>query len=112
MKCGNLFLKIRIQTTSLTLFIYIFLNTFEDSFPIQNKSIGRIKNDWITQGIKISFKHIYIYSRSSNDPHMRAYCIKYCKILSIVIKEAKRQHHYRLIAKLGNQTKNLEYYKT
>jgi hypothetical protein len=42
---------------------------------------------------------MYIYIRSSNNPHMRAYYIKYCKILYRVIKEAKRQHYCRLIAK-------------
>jgi hypothetical protein len=31
--------------------------------------------------------------------------MKYCKILSRVIKEAKRQHCYRLMVKLDNQTK-------
>jgi hypothetical protein len=35
---------------------------------------------------------------------MRVYYIKYCKILSS-IKEAKKQHYYRLIAKLDNQIK-------
>jgi hypothetical protein len=36
---------------------------------------------------------------------MRAYYIKYCKILSRVIKEAKRQHYCRPIAKSDNQIK-------
>jgi hypothetical protein len=36
---------------------------------------------------------------------MRAYYIVYCKILSRVIKEAKRQHYCRLIAKSDNQIK-------
>jgi hypothetical protein len=40
--------KIRIQITS---FVYI-LNIFEVSFPIQNKSVGRIKNNWIMKGKK------------------------------------------------------------
>jgi hypothetical protein len=56
-------------------FLHIFRNIFETSFHIQNKSVGTIKNDWITQGIKISCKHkrsLYIYNRSGNNPHMRA----------------------------------------
>jgi hypothetical protein len=36
---------------------------------------------------------------------MRAYYIKYCKILSTVIKEARRQHYCRLIAKSDNLIK-------
>jgi hypothetical protein len=46
-------------------FFYTFLNIFEASFPINYKSLGKIKNDWITQGIKVSCKHkrsLYIYS--------------------------------------------------
>jgi hypothetical protein len=49
-------------------------------------------------------KGVCIYSRNSNNPHMRAYYIKYCKILRRVIKEAKRQRQrQRLIAKSDNQ---------
>jgi hypothetical protein len=36
---------------------------------------------------------------------MRANYIKYCKIMSRVIKEAKRQYSCRLIAKSDNQIK-------
>jgi hypothetical protein len=36
---------------------------------------------------------------------MRAHYNKYCKTLSRVIKEAKRQHYYRLIEKAGNKIK-------
>jgi hypothetical protein len=89
-------------------FLHIFINTFEASFPIQNKIVGRLKNDWIMQGIKISRKHkgsLYICSKSSNNPHMWAFYIKYCTILSRVIEEAKRQHYCRLIAKSDNQIK-------
>jgi hypothetical protein len=71
-------------------FFYTFRNIFEASFPIKYKNVGKIKNDWITQGIKISYKckrRLYIYSRNSN---ARAFYIKYCKILNNVIKEAKK----------------------
>jgi hypothetical protein len=36
---------------------------------------------------------------------MTAYYIKYCKILSRDMKEAKRQHYCRLIAKSDNEIK-------
>jgi hypothetical protein len=45
-------------------FLYTFLKIYEASFPVQNKSVGKTKNDWITQGIKISLRHkgsVYIY---------------------------------------------------
>jgi hypothetical protein len=52
-------------------------------------------------------RHLSVDSRSSNSPYMRAYYIKYCNILSRDIKEAKRQHYCRLIAKSNNQIKQL-----
>jgi hypothetical protein len=36
---------------------------------------------------------------------MREYYVKYCKILSRIIKAAKRKHYCRLIAKSDNQKK-------
>lgn len=90
-------------------FLHIFLNTFIVSFHIQNRSVRRIKKNWIAQGINMSRKHkrsLYMYSRSSNVLRIRAYIIEYCKILSrIIIKEAKRQHYCSFTAKLDNQTK-------
>jgi hypothetical protein len=67
------------------------------------------KNHWITQGIKISCKPkrcLYTYSTNCNDPNTRVFFIKYCKILNNVIKEAKKQHYSRLIAKSDNKIKN------
>jgi hypothetical protein len=72
-------------------FLYTFLNIFEASFPITYKSIRKINNDWMTKGIKISCKRkrsLYINSRNSNDPNIKAFYIKYYKILNNVIKEA------------------------
>ena len=46
---------------------------------------------------------------------MRAYYIRYCKILSRVTKEAKRQHYCRPIAESDNQiktTKNIIKHET
>jgi hypothetical protein len=70
--------------------------------------MGRLKNDWITQGIKISCKRkrtLYVNSRNSEDPNTRVFYIKYCKILKSVIKEAKKQYYSRLIAKSDNKIK-------
>jgi hypothetical protein len=54
----------------------MFLKIFEASFPVQNESLGKTTNDWITQGFKISGRHkrsLYILNRRSNNPHMRAH---------------------------------------
>jgi hypothetical protein len=53
---------------------------------------SHLKNDWITQGIKISCKHkrnLYIHRRNNNDKNKKAFYIKCCKILNNAIKEAK-----------------------
>jgi regulatory protein YycH of two-component signal transduction system YycFG len=86
----------------------MFLKIFEVNFSVQNESLEKASNDRITQGIKISYRHkrsLYIINRRSNNPHMRAHYNKYCKILSKVIKEAKRQHFCRLIEKADNKIK-------
>jgi hypothetical protein len=59
------------------------------------KVYAKYKVNWITQEIKISCKHKrspYIYSRNSKEPIIKAFHIKYCKILNKVIKEAKTHH--------------------
>jgi hypothetical protein len=79
-----------------------FLNIFEANFSIKYKCIHRNKNGWITQGIKVSCEHkrrLCIHSRDSNDAVIKAFYIKYCKILNKVIQQAKRQHYNRPIAK-------------
>jgi hypothetical protein len=66
------------------------------------------KNDWITQGIKISCKRkrsLCTLTKNRNDPKTKAYYIKYCKIFKKVIKEAKKQFYDRLIAKSDNTIK-------
>jgi len=66
------------------------------------------KNEWITQGIKISCKHkrsLHAFPKNSNDPKTKMHYIKYCKILRKFIKEAKKQHYFRLIAKSDNKIK-------
>jgi hypothetical protein len=46
-----------------------------------------------------------MYSRNSNDPNIRAFYIKYCKIMNNVIKEVIKQHYSRLITKSDNKIK-------
>jgi hypothetical protein len=53
----------------------------------------------------VDIKRGYICSRDNNDAVVKAFYIKYCKILNKVIQQAKRQHYNRLIAKSDNQVK-------
>jgi ribosomal protein L33 len=89
-------------------FLRTFLNIFEGSFPVNYRRTYKEKNDWITQGIKISCKHkrsLYTFTKNSKDPKAKAHYIKYCQILKKVIKEAKKLHYGRLVAKSNNKIK-------
>jgi uncharacterized membrane protein YvbJ len=95
----NLLTKKIIPTISLILFCMFF---FEAIFPLKYGSIGKMKKDWITQGIKISRKCkriLCVYSRNSNDPDSRTFYIKYCKNLNNIMKE----HCSRLLATSDNK---------
>jgi hypothetical protein len=89
-------------------FLNTFLHIFEGSFPVTYRSTKEKKNDWITQGIKISCKRkrsLYTLTKNSNDLKTKAYYMKYCKIPKKVIREAKKQFYDRLIAKCDNKIK-------
>jgi hypothetical protein len=67
-------------------YLHASLNIFEATFPVKYTSINRNKNGWATQGIKISCEHkrrlhTCTHSRDSNDAVIKAFYIKYCKIL-------------------------------
>jgi hypothetical protein len=54
MKHGKLFIyKDNDTNNKFILFLFTFLNIFEASFAIKYKSTGRLKNDWITQGVSV-----------------------------------------------------------
>jgi hypothetical protein len=89
-------------------FLDTCLKIFEASFLIQNKSLGNTRNNWTTQRMKITCRHkksLYVLNRRRNSPHMRAHYNKYCKTLSGIITQAKRQHYFRLIEKADNKIK-------
>jgi len=60
------------------------------------------KNIWITQGIKINCKQ-NSFTKNSNNPKANAYYIKHCEIVRKDIKESKKQHYSRIIAKSSNK---------
>ena len=88
-------------------FLCSFLSIFQASFSVKYNSM-KDKNDQITQEIKISSKHkrnLYVLTKNSNDPKAKVHFIKYCKIVRNVIKEAKKKHYIRRIAKSNNRIK-------
>jgi hypothetical protein len=69
------------------------LKIFEATFSVKYKII-KDKSYWITQGIKVSYKHkrsLYAFSKNNNDPKAKVHYIKCCKILRKVITEDKKQ---------------------
>jgi hypothetical protein len=74
------------------------------------------KNYWITKGIKISFantKGICVPSpRTTMIQKQKHIILNIVKIIIKVVKEARKQHYCRLIAKSNNKIKiNMEHYK-
>jgi len=51
----------------------------------------KAKNDWITQEIKISYKHkisLYTFTKNIDDPAAKVHHIKCCEMLRKVIKKS------------------------
>jgi len=69
------------------------------------------KNDWITQGTKISLKHkrsLYAFTNNSTYPHEKADYIQYFKILRKVIQYDAKKRNY---SRSNNKIKTWKNYK-
>jgi len=90
-------------------FLDSYLKTFHSIFPLKRIHVNKKKNkNWITLGISTSCKHkreLFIASRNSNNSNLINYYKKYCKILSAVIKEAKKLNYADKIKKPSTRTK-------
>jgi hypothetical protein len=67
-------------------------------------------NAWITMGIRTSCKHkreFYLLCRNSNDPLLQNYYKRYCRILSDVVREAKRYYFSKQIVNSNNEMKTI-----
>jgi hypothetical protein len=63
---------------------------------------------WITTGIKTSCQHkreLYLISRDSNNPKLKAHYRSYCLILSKITKAAKQLYYNNKISKSNNKIK-------
>ena len=91
-------------------FLNIYLKIFYSSFPLKSV-INWNKNDnnnRVTFGIKTSCEHkreLYFTYRNSDNQELKRHCQVYCKILSNVIKEAKRIYYDK---KFKNQAINIK----
>jgi hypothetical protein len=91
-------------------FLTTYLRAFYQCFPLKKFNKTNKKNDWITNGIKISSTHkrdLYLLSRSSNNPIIKNHYKKYSQVLSDVIKAAKRLHYINKIVNSTNKMKTI-----
>jgi tRNA nucleotidyltransferase/poly(A) polymerase len=67
--------------------------------------LNKRHNEWITLGIKTSCKRkrwLFLASKNDKNPDLLRHYKIYCKILSSVIREAKRRHYADQIVKATN----------
>ena len=94
-------------------FLDSYLKIFYSSFPLKRIHVNNNNNNKIkriTLGILTSCKHkreLFIASRNSNYSDLINYYKKYCKILSAVIKEAKKLNYADKIKKSFNKNKTI-----
>ena len=76
-------------------FLDTYLKLYYASFPLKRKYTNKMYNNWITSGIKTSCRHkreLFMAYRNNKNPHLLRHYKSYCKILSVVIREAKKNH--------------------
>jgi hypothetical protein len=81
---------------------------FNSSFIKKRKNSNTIYKPWLTKGLKISCNHkrgLYLKVRESNEIECKLHYKYYCKILSKVVKEAKKLYYKNLITKSKNKMK-------
>jgi hypothetical protein len=73
-------------------------------------SFDKKSTNWITSGIKTSCKHkreLFIATRNGNDLALIQHYKRYCNIVSVVIKEAKKLYYADKIKKSLNKNKTI-----
>jgi len=89
-------------------FLNIYLRNFNACFPVFKRKEFIKFNPWITTGIKISCttkRSLYVRYRNSKDLNYKVHYKKYSKILSSVIRAAKKLYYESLIQKSTNKVK-------
>ena len=97
--------------TNFKNFLNTYLRIFNSTFPYKRIYPNRNRNAWITKGIKISCKRkeaLYILSKNTQNPKLRSHYKTYSKILSEVIRTAKKEMHYHnLLSRSHNKVKTI-----
>jgi hypothetical protein len=79
---------------SFNKFLNIYLRIFHSCFIKKRKISNTLSKPWLTKGIKISCnqkRELYLMARDNNEIELKLYYKCYCKILSKVVKEAKKK---------------------
>ena len=83
---------------------------FYSSIPLKKLITKTNINAWVTTGIRTSCKHkreLYLFCKNSNDPQLKNYYKLYCKILSNIIREAKKHYYSKQIENSKNKMKTI-----
>jgi exonuclease III len=89
-------------------FLNTYIRLFYSSFPLKKNYYKFCNKAWVTRGIRISCinkKKIFSSLRYSNDPNLLNYYKNYCKILTNVIKIAKKNYYNRVLDHSNNKVK-------
>ena len=91
-------------------FLNEYLRIFNHSFPLKKYYNKHTNQGWLTKGIKISCHHkrdLYMLYKDTNNSKIKNHYKTYCKILSKIIKMAKRQHFNNHIKCSKNKSKTM-----
>jgi hypothetical protein len=93
---------------TFNIFLNIFLRICYQSFPLIQTNKQSKVNSWITPGILISCKHkreLYrqLWNNNNNYHIITSHYKKYSKLLTMVIKKAKRMEYDKLIVNSHNK---------
>ena len=93
---------------SFNKFLNTYIRIFHSYFVKKHKNLSTISKPWITRGIKISCdqkRELYLGTRDTKEIKRKVHYKHYCKILTKVIKEAKRLYYKKVITKSKNKMK-------
>ena len=97
--------------TSFKNFLNAYLRIFYHCFPYKKVHINYNEKAWLMIGIKTSCqrkKDLYISYKTTSNPNFRHYYKSYTKILTEVIKAAKKKKHYnKLFSRSKNKVKTM-----
>jgi hypothetical protein len=93
--------------SSFNEFLNIFLRHFNSFFPLQ-RGFNQKSKSWITTGIIVSCKRkrdLYLETKRTNNPVLLKYYKDYCRILNMVVNQAKRITYEKQLRDSKNITK-------